>query len=39
MEQESDVERQLAALKEKKSLAAPSADSGKALGPGEPSEP
>jgi phage shock protein A len=36
MEQESDVDRQLAALKEKKSLAAPStAEGDKALGPGE----
>ena len=34
MEQESDVDRQLAALKEKKGLAAPSSE-GKALGPGD----
>jgi phage shock protein A len=34
MEQESEVDKQLAALKEKKSLAAPE-DGGKALGPGE----
>jgi phage shock protein A len=39
MEQESEVDRQLAALKEKKGLAAPSVDvEEKALGPGEPSK-
>jgi phage shock protein A len=38
MEQESDVDRQLAALKEKKGLAAPSSE-GKALGPGDSPTP
>jgi phage shock protein A len=34
MEQESEVDKQLAALKEKKGLAAPAAETDKALGPG-----
>jgi phage shock protein A len=37
MQQESEVDRQLAALKEKKGLAAPAAETSKALGPGEAS--
>jgi phage shock protein A len=36
MEQESEVDKQLAALKEKKGLAAPTGDPAKALGTGEP---
>ncbi len=35
MEQESEVDRQLAALKEKKGLSAPTSDEEKALGPGK----
>ena len=35
MEQESEVDKQLAALKEKKGLAAPAAEPSKALGSGE----